>query len=70
VLTLTGWAALAGILALATLLLAAVVVAVRRYVGPAGGTHGQRYTLVVKHEPREQELTQRGAAGAARLPRR
>jgi len=50
VLTLTGWAALAGVFALATVVLSGVVFGVRRWLGMGGNASRRGYTLVVKQE--------------------
>lgn len=67
-LTLTGWAALAGVFALATLVLAAAVWGTRRALGLGSNASTRGYTLVVK-----QELAQQPPAAARSphgLPRR
>ena len=66
-LTLTGWAALAGVFALAAVVLSLAVFAARRFCGVGGGPSRRGYTMVVK-----QELAERGGAGASpgHLPRR
>lgn len=59
VLTLNGWAALAGLAALAAIGLALVAFLVRRLKGPVGAQHN-KYTLVLKHEKQaaEHEMAQ------------
>lgn len=75
VLTLTGWAALAGVFALAALVLSLVVYGARRALGLGGGASRRGYTLVVKQELAAvggHASPGRGGAGAggAGLPRR
>lgn len=76
VLTLTGWAALAGVFALATLVLSGVVYGVRRYMGLGGDASRRGYTLVVKQELAHQgggRSLEEGGGGQAvggGLPRR
>ncbi|KAL4853837.1 Golgi apparatus protein 1 [Chlorella vulgaris] len=59
VLTLNGWAALAGLAALAAIGLALVAFLVRRLKGPEGAQHN-KYTLVLKHgkQAAEHEMAQ------------
>jgi hypothetical protein len=73
VLTLTGWAALAGVFALATVVLSGLVYGARRCLG--GNASRRGYTLVVKQELAHQggrslEEGDGGQAVGAGLPRR
>ena len=75
VLTLTGWAALAGVFALVTVVLSGVVYGVRRWMGLGGNASRRGYTLVVKQELAHQggrslEEGGGGQAVGAGLPRR
>lgn len=69
VLTVTGWVALAGIFALATVVLSLGVFLLRKYTGlGAPNVAARGYTMVIKHET---ELAQQAEHGSPRgLPRR
>lgn len=76
VLTLTGWAALAGVLALAVVLLAVAVACARRVCGLCGSGGGGSPGKPSRRGYTRVELTQQGADGdrpgasPGRLPRR
>ncbi|KAL4418908.1 hypothetical protein ABPG77_004061 [Micractinium sp. CCAP 211/92] len=69
VLTVTGWVALAGVFALATVVLSLGVFLLRKYTGLGAPNAAARgYTMVIKHET---ELAQQAEHGSPRsLPRR
>lgn len=69
VLTLTGWVALVGMFALATVVLALVVYVVRRYTSKGPSGRGQ-YTMVVKHETELAHQQQHAGTSPRSLPRR
>lgn len=66
-LTLTGWGALAGVFALATVVLALVVYGLRRFLGMGVNASARGYTMVVKQELTAQPARSPGHHG---LPRR
>lgn len=66
-LTLTGWAALAGVFALATVVLALVVYGVRRGLGLGGNASRRGYTMVVKQELAAELAHQGSSQGGASM---